>query len=237
MRTLRTTVRLLAVAALFVVARPAPAADPKVEGSIKVKSAAAPVYVKEGSTYRELTAHEIEEAAEAHTDKAEKAGLKRYDLGIYTLIVFGILIFVLSKYAWPHIAEGLRNREASIIGAREEAQKTLQEAQDLRTKLQRDQGEAQDKIRALLDDARKQAEADKARGREDAAREAAAAKERAAKDIEAAKDAAMQDIYQQAVELASMLSAKTIRRQISAEDHRRLLDEALAEMKAGAARH
>src|SRR5437763_265847 len=58
-------------------------------------------------------------------------------------------------------------------------------------------------------------------------------KTQAEQDIAAQKAAAMQEIYQQAVTLASMLSAKTIRRQLSADDHRALLDEALAELKNG----
>src|SRR5688572_20450969 len=59
-------------------------------------------------------------------DKLAFLGLKRYDLGIYTLIVFGLLMFILSKFAWPHISEGLKKREAVILGAREEAQKERQ---------------------------------------------------------------------------------------------------------------
>src|SRR5882757_3642634 len=88
-------------------------------------------------------------AGDAHGEKSgglDFTGIKRYDLGIYTLIVFGLLLFILSKYAWPHIAEGLKKREAAIIGARDEAAKAKSEAEELRVKLQKDYAEAQDKI-------------------------------------------------------------------------------------------
>ena len=70
------------------------------------------------------------EAPKEGEDKLGFLGLKRYDLGIYTLIVFGLLLFILSKYAWPHISEGLKKREAAIIGAREEAQGLLDQGVD-----------------------------------------------------------------------------------------------------------
>ena len=164
-------------------------------------------------------------------DKLGFLGLKRYDLGIYTLIVFGLLIFVLSKYAWPHIAAGLKKREAAIIGARDEAQKSLQEAQELRAKLQRDQAEAAERMRAEFERARKEAEAIIAQAREAAARQAAELKAQGERDIEAAKTEALAQIYREAVDLATTLSAKTLARNISADDHRRLMDDALTELK------
>jgi F-type H+-transporting ATPase subunit b len=79
----------------------------------------------------------------------------------------------------------------------------------------------------MYDQARKDADRLKAEEREAVAQEVAARKAAAEREIGAAKEA---------VELATMLSAKTLRRQISPEDHRRLLDEALAELKGGPGR-
>src|SRR5947208_1940967 len=68
------------------------------------------LYVKDGDQFRPATDEEVEKTTAAGHG-GEKGGLdftgiKRYDLGIYTLIVFGLLLFVLSRYAWPHISEG-----------------------------------------------------------------------------------------------------------------------------------
>src|SRR3954452_20332914 len=93
-------------------------------------------------------------AAAGHDGEEKKGGLsflqlERYDLGIFTLIVFGLLVLILGKYAWPKITEGLAKREAGIIDARDEAARARTEAEAIRVKLQQDYAEAQDKIRAL----------------------------------------------------------------------------------------
>lgn len=156
---------------------------------------------------------------------------RRYDLGIYTLIVFGLLMLVLGKFAWPKIAEGLKKREAAIHGAREEALQVKAEAEEVRAKLQKEYAEANEKIRVMLEEARKDADALRVAQQEAGARDAAAERDRAKREIEAARDVALDQIYSQAVELATTLSAKTLARQISADDHRRLLDESLAELR------
>jgi len=168
--------------------------------------------------------------------KAAFIDIHRYDLGIYTLIVFGLLFLILAKFAWKPFTEGLRKREQGLLDLGKAAARDRQEAEELRVKLQKDLAAAQDQVRAMIESARKDADSLRAQEREAGAKDAAAERERAKREIEVAKDTALNEIYQQAVELATMLSAKTIARQISADDHRRLLDESLAELKQ-VARH
>lgn len=221
----------LAVLAAPAFADKAPAGDKKADPHAKGHDAPK-FYVKDGDKYREATAEETKSAGGHHeAGPLDFTGFKRYDLGIYTLIVFGLLFFVLSKYAWPNIAAGLKKREAAILGAREEAAKAKTDAEELRTKLQGDLAEAQDKIRAMLDEARRDADALRVTEREAGAKDAQAERDRARKEIQTEKDAALQELYQQAVQLAAMMSSKTIRRQLSPEDHSRLLDESLAEIR------
>ncbi|MDB5313242.1 MAG: synthase subunit b [Gemmataceae bacterium] len=177
-------------------------------------------------------------AAAGHGDEEKSGGLSflqlhRYDLGIFTLIVFGLLVLILQRYAWPKISEGLQKREAVILGAREDAQKARQEAEELRARLQKDYADAHDKIRAMLDEARKDADALRAAEREAGAKDAQAERERARKELKAEEEAIRLELREYAVQLASMLSAKVIRRELSPEDHRRLLAESLAELKSG----
>jgi len=200
-------------------------------------AAKAHMFIKDGDKLRPASEEEIRSAAafthEEHKGSGglEFTGLKRYDLGIYTLIVFGLLVLILNKYAWPKISEGLKKRESAILGAREEALAAQREAEGLRAKLQKDYAEAQDKVRVMLDEARRDADALRVSEREAGAKDAQAERERAKKEIEAQTEAIRAELHQYAVQLASMLSAKTIRRQLSPEDHRRLLDESLAELK------
>jgi F-type H+-transporting ATPase subunit b len=176
-------------------------------------------------------------AAEGHGGGEEKGGLSfaglRYDLAIYTLIVFGLLVLILSKFAWPHIREGLEKRETNIRSALDEARQAQQAARAEFEKARAELARAALDARAIVEEARRDAEALKVSEREVGIKEAAAERERAKREIEAAKDAALKDIYDQAVKLAALMSEKALRRSVSTEDHRRLLDEALADLKSG----
>jgi F-type H+-transporting ATPase subunit b len=122
------------------------------------------------------------------------------------------------------------------VAARDESIKARQEAEDLRGRLAAEFGQAQDKIRTLLDEARRDAEALRAKEREAGLKDAAAELDRAKREIDAARDAALGEIYTKAVDLASLMSAKAIRRQLTLDDQSRLVEESLAELKAGAGR-
>jgi F-type H+-transporting ATPase subunit b len=196
-------------------------------------------YVKDGDKFREATEIELKSAvgspAPAHghseKDKIGFAGI-RYDLGIYTLIVFGILMFVLAKFAWPHIREGLEKREVNIRSALDQAKQSQVDATALlaSAKKQLDEGAAQ--VKAMLDEARRDADVVRAGEREAAARDIATEKDRAKREIAAEKDAILKDVYDQSVKLAALMSEKALRRSVSADDHRRLLDESLAELRS-----
>ncbi|MBN9121646.1 MAG: F0F1 ATP synthase subunit B [Planctomycetes bacterium] len=163
-------------------------------------------------------------------------GIKRYDLGIYTLIVFGILLFVLSKYAWPNIKAGLEKRESTILSALDEAKKDRAEAADLLARAKKELDATAAKVGAMLDEARKDAEALKAAKAEEGARDAQAERDRAKREVEADRAALTKDVQHQAVELAVLIATKALRQQVSVENQSRLLDESIAELKANANR-
>ena len=169
----------------------------------------------------------------AHADEHKSAfiDIHRYDLGIYTLLVFGILFFILAKFAWGPITDGLRAREKALFAVRDEAVKAKHETEELRKKLAAEFATANDKIRLMLEEARRDADELRTKEREIGVKEAAAERERSKREIESAKDAALQEIYQQSVQLAAMMSSKAIRRNMSAEDHSRLVEESLTELK------
>jgi F-type H+-transporting ATPase subunit b len=189
-----------------------------------------------------LPAVSVAADVEGHGSEHKSGGgdfidIHRYDLGIYTLLVFGILFVVLAKFAWGPFTEGLRKREESLLAARDAAEQTKREAEEVRKKLQAEFAQANDKIRAMLEEARRDADELRAKERETGAKEAAAERDRARREIEAAKDSALKEIYQESVQLAALMSSKALRRQMSADDHGRLVEEALAELKAGPTRN
>lgn len=149
---------------------------------------------------------------------------------VVTLVVFLALLAVLYKAAWGPILKGLEAREAAQFQALEEARKAREEAAAMRAQVQAELAKAAEQVRAILEEARRDAEALKNQEREAGIREAAAERERARREIEAARDAALKEIYEQAVRLATLMSEKAIARSLTAEDHRRLLDESIAEL-------
>jgi F-type H+-transporting ATPase subunit b len=153
---------------------------------------------------------------------------------IVTLIVFGALLAVLYKFAWGPILQGLSARETAQFAAVEEAKKARDEAAAMRSQVQAELAKAADQVRAMLDEARNDAAALRATEREAGVKEAAAERDRAKREIETAKDTALDEIYRTAVDLATNLSAKTLGRNMTADDHRKLLDESLAELKQSA---
>lgn len=179
-----------------------------------------------------VAAHEEKGTEESgKIDISEKFGLKRYDLAIWTFVVFGILIVVLGKYAWGPIMAGLDKREANLRKAHDDADAARSEAQKALDEVKARLAKANEEVRAMLDEARRDAQVVKERMKADAATEIQAERDRIRREIDMARDQALQDIYQQAVQLAALVSTKAVKRQLTPADHQRLLDEALADLR------
>ena len=168
-------------------------------------------------------------------DVADKFGLKRYDLGIYTLIVFGLLVFILGKFAWGPMMRGLDAREAALRKTHDDAEAARAESQKALAEVQTRLSKAAEEVRAMLEEARRDAQVVKDQMKADAAAEVQAERERIRREIDMARDQALQDIYQQAVQLAALVSTKAVKRELTPADHSRLLDEALADLRTNLA--
>jgi F-type H+-transporting ATPase subunit b len=174
-----------------------------------------------------LAAAEGEEAAE-HAPGPVDLFL---DLGLWTIVVFVILLLVLGKFAWGPILEGLHRRETNIRSALDEAQQARQEAEGLHAQFQEKLAKAGEEIRGMMDAARRSADQLKDEMVAKARGEIQTERERLHREIGTARDQALQDLWNQAANLATVISAKAIRRNLSEAEHRGLVDEALAELK------
>lgn len=153
------------------------------------------------------------------------------DLGIWTLVVFLVLLFVLSKFAWKPMLQGLEHRERSIHSALEEAQKAREEAERLRNQFDEQMRKANEQSRGILDEARRAAERTTGDMIAEARKEIQAERDRLQREVNLARDQAVREIWSQAADLATLVSSKAIRRQLNPSDHRQLVDEALAELR------
>jgi F-type H+-transporting ATPase subunit b len=152
------------------------------------------------------------------------------DLTVWTIVVFLVLLIVLTKFAWKPMLAGLQQREHNIHAAQEEAKRDREEAQRLRDEVRRKLDGAAVEIRDMLDKGRREAQQLQEDMMNKARAEIQAERDRLRREIETARDQAVQELWNQTAELATLISAKAIRRQLSPDDHRRLVDEALAEL-------
>jgi F-type H+-transporting ATPase subunit b len=235
--------KLFALAALAALALGAPALAAKAEGEHKegehkTEAAKPTLYVKDGDHYRAAKPDELPAAGAGHDSHKggglDFTGIHRYDLGIYTLIVFGILMLVLSKYAWPNIKAGLEKREVNIRSALDQARKDRADSEARLAEARKQLADAAQQAAAVLADARKDAEALKAAETEKGVKDAQIERDRATRDMEAKMEALKKELTQQMIEVAALMASKALRKQVTLENQRELLDESIAELKVNA---
>lgn len=168
-----------------------------------------------------------------HESERVKKGLFDWamDLGIWTLVVFLLLLLVLSKFAWKPMMQGLEHRERAIHSALHEAQQARDEAARFRAQFEEQMRKANDQSREILDEARRAAERTTAEMIAEAHEKIQAEHVRLQREMAMAHDQAVRDIQTQAAQLATLVSSKVIRRHLNNEDHRQLVDEAIVEMR------
>jgi len=155
----------------------------------------------------------------------------RFDTAIWAIVVFVLLLVILRTRAWDPILEGLQKREETIRASIEDAKKTREEMAQMKADFDRELAEAHQQIPKLMEEARKKAEDMTNEMRAKAAAEIQAERERLRHEVEIAKDQALKEMWEQAAHLATLISAKAIGKALSDEDHRRLLDEAMVEIR------
>jgi F-type H+-transporting ATPase subunit b len=175
-------------------------------------------------------------AADAASKDNESILDLQFDLGLWTIVVFVLLFLVLRRYAWGPILQGLQRREQSIHDAIAQAQQARDEAQKLREQIQAQLDQTHLKVRDILEGGRKDTERTTQEMIAKARSEIQSERDRLRREIETARDQAVQELWKQTANLATMISAKAIRRELSPDDHRRLMDETLSELSQAGTR-
>ena len=150
-------------------------------------------------------------------------------LMIWTLVIFGITLFILKRYVFGPLSAAIEKRRADISASIEESERARDEASALL-----------EDYRVRLAEARKEADLLREQGRKDGEQQghelvaqANAQRERVLTDaeaqIEAQARAAASGLRDDVVTLALMAAEKVSRRSLSDEDHRRLIQEAIDE--------
>ena len=151
-------------------------------------------------------------------------------LMVWTLLLFGITMWVLSKVAFPRIQEALDKRAKVIRESIEAAERQRQESEKLLEEYRERLREAREQADDIVARARKAAENAVAEatkeGREKREEQISAAR----RDIEAETKRSIDRIRKEVAELTVIATEKLTRKALTGEDQKRLVEEALAEV-------
>ena len=156
------------------------------------------------------------------------------DIGnaLWTVVIFGLVLVVLGKFAWGPLLAGLQAREAYIREALETARRDRQEAESRLREYEEKLAASRTEATAIIDEGRRDAEVVKRKIEEHARQESAKMIERARREIDAAATEATRQLYALSAHLATELAARIIGRELDAKDHERLIEESIAEISA-----
>jgi F-type H+-transporting ATPase subunit b len=178
------------------------------------------------------SAHEAEEAEHGEGASGPNPLAWDPDLAIWTLVVFVLLFLILQKFAWPQISAAIDEREKQIANNIAAAAAKNEDAKRMLADYEAKLAAAASDVRAMLEEARRDAERTKSQiveeGRKAASDEAA----RAVREIERAKDSALHELAVTSANTAVELARTIVQKQLTPEQHKALVQDALGKLAA-----
>jgi F-type H+-transporting ATPase subunit b len=182
----------------------------------------------------ELLGYIVPLAAEAAEHGEESGGsfLVSPGLGlmIWTLVLFLITMWVLSKVAFPKIQEALDKRAATIAESIDAAERQRKESDELLSEYRARLAEAREQADDIMARARKAGETAEAEATVAGKEKREELVEAAKRDIEAETRRSLDQIRQEVADLTVLATERVTRKSLTAEDQKRLVEEALSEV-------
>ena len=161
---------------------------------------------------------------------AEAPSLFAGDLGnsVWTLLIFVVVLVVLGKFAWGPILNTLQTRESFIREALEKAKHDREAAEARLKEYEQKLAAARGEASGIVEEGRRDADVVKRRIEAAAKEEADKMIERARREIQIATATATKELYTLSAKLATQLAAQVIGRELTPQDHERLISEAIS---------
>jgi F-type H+-transporting ATPase subunit b len=171
-------------------------------------------------------------AAEGGSTDSGGSFLVKPDVGlmVWTLLVFVVAMVVLTRAAWPRIAEALDKRQRMIEESIDVANRTKQEAESLLEEYRERLKEARAQADEIVQRARKTGELTEREAMDQARQKREELLEQARKDIQAETRRAISEIRTEVADLTIVATEKVTRKTLNEDDQRRLVEEALGEL-------
>jgi F-type H+-transporting ATPase subunit b len=151
-------------------------------------------------------------------------------LMIWTLILFGVTMFVLAKTAFPRIGEALEKRANAIRENIEASERQRSEADELLQEYRHRLTEAREQADDIAARARKAAEAAVAEATAEGKAKREELVDAARKDIETETRRSLEQIRKEVADLTVLATEKVTRKSLDEADQRKLVEDALGEV-------
>ncbi|MES2790007.1 MAG: F0F1 ATP synthase subunit B [Planctomycetota bacterium] len=151
------------------------------------------------------------------------------DLALFSLIVFGLFVVILGKFAWKPLSAALDAREARIKNDIVHAEEARMKAEKMLAEYQAKLAVAQDEILKTLAEARRDAEHTRQEILAATEKEVSASKDRALQEIERTKDQALSELFNHMAGTVANATERVLGRALTDADQDRLIGDALAE--------
>ena len=139
-----------------------------------------------------------------------------------------IQVYLIKRFLFKPVNEMLEKRKALADAQIREAEKAKADADAIKTEYEQNMKEAKEKANEILTTAQKTAALQSEEMLKEAASQAAALKSKAESDIAQEKRKAVNEIKDEIGGIAVEIAGKVIEREISEEDHTKLIDEFIA---------
>jgi F-type H+-transporting ATPase subunit b len=155
-----------------------------------------------------------------------------YGTIFWMLIIFGIVMFILKKFAWVPILKALKDREKSIADALNSAEKARKDVAGLKASNDQIIIEARREKDLILKEAREIKDKIIAEAKVQANVETQKGIEYARQQIIAEKTAAINEIKEQVAELSVMIAEKVIKKQLdNPKEQESMIEDLLKDLK------
>jgi F-type H+-transporting ATPase subunit b len=151
-------------------------------------------------------------------------------LMVWTLVLFGISMYVLRRFAFPRIAEALDKRQRAIEDSIDDAARIREEADHLLQEYRERLRESRHQAEQIIDRARQTAEVHERNAHADAQQQREKLMEQTRRDIESETRRAIDQIRREVADLTVMATERVTRKTLTEEDQRRLVEETLSEL-------
>jgi F-type H+-transporting ATPase subunit b len=153
-------------------------------------------------------------------------------LMIWTIVIFGIVLFILSKKAFPVITAAVQAREKALEDAIEATKRDREEAAKLLEDQRHQLEAARDESQKIIANARTAAEEVRQDLLEAARKQQQDMIDKARADIQRERDNAIADLRREAVDLAILGASKVIEKNLDEKSNRELVEKFLASIDA-----